>query len=158
MTFCKKIIALITIFYVSQIVSQQETYKIFNSENGLSNTNIIKITQDNIGYLWLGTDRGLIRFDGDDFTRVNSKKITSLLFNNKKLLVGTTKGLIVKEGNQEVFYESKKVFNVIIKGTDVFVATNQGICHLKNKKLIPIQITILIILLLMLLILIQTLT
>ena len=48
--------------------------------------------------------------------------------------------MIVKEGNQEVFYESKKVFNVIIKDTDVFVSTNQGICHLKNKKLIPIQI------------------
>lgn len=140
MTFCKKIIALVTIFYVSQIVSQQETYKIFNTENGLSNNNIIKITQDNIGYLWLGTDSGLIRFDGDDFKKVNSKKVTSLLFNNKKLLIGTTKGLIVKEGNQEVFYESKKVFNVLIKDTDVFVATNQGICHLKNKKILPIQI------------------
>lgn len=40
----------------------------FNMENGLACNNITAIIQDSHGYIWIGTDDGLQRFDGYTFT------------------------------------------------------------------------------------------
>ena len=45
--------------YSRQVWSQQD--------NGLPEDNIKSIAQTSDGYLWLGTDEGLARFDGYDF-------------------------------------------------------------------------------------------
>ncbi len=42
----------------------QYATKHWNSEDGLPFDNILCLTQDRTGYLWLGTKEGLIRFDG----------------------------------------------------------------------------------------------
>lgn len=42
--------------------------QVFNSANGLSNSNVRVITKDQTGYLWIGTANGLSRFDGHYFT------------------------------------------------------------------------------------------
>lgn len=40
----------------------------FSLENGLSSKQVNQIAQDSLGYLWLATNNGLSRFDGQDFT------------------------------------------------------------------------------------------
>jgi ligand-binding sensor domain-containing protein len=42
--------------------------QVFNSSNGLSNSNIRVLAKDVTGYLWIGTANGLSRFDGHYFT------------------------------------------------------------------------------------------
>ncbi len=42
--------------------------QVFNSANGLCNSNVRVITKDKTGYLWIGTANGLSRFDGHYFT------------------------------------------------------------------------------------------
>ena len=51
-------------------------------ENGLPGNNITQIIQDKEGYMWIGTDAGLVRYDG---YQVKSYKlgITKSLFINK---------------------------------------------------------------------------
>lgn len=43
-------------------------FRHYNIENGVSSNNISAILQDSKGYIWLGTDNGLSRFDGNQFT------------------------------------------------------------------------------------------
>ena len=49
--------------------SQNQLFKNFNAIDGLSSSEVYDITQDNMGYLWFATDRGLTRYDGKIFKR-----------------------------------------------------------------------------------------
>lgn len=42
-------------------------FRHYNIENGVSSNGIASILQDQKGYIWLGTDNGLSRFDGNQF-------------------------------------------------------------------------------------------
>ena len=77
---------------------------LFFTSDKLSNTNITSICQDKSGYIWIGTENGLNRFDGYKFTvyKNDPQDSTSLMFNivNKvfcdkrgNLWVGTNTGL-----------------------------------------------------------------
>ena len=80
-----------------------QTGHLFASDK-LSSTNITSICQDQMGYIWIGTEFGLNRFDGYRFTSYlnNPQDSTSLGFNTVvsllcdregRLWVGTTQGL-----------------------------------------------------------------
>lgn len=65
----KKTILTLLFFLGIQIIGVSQTYN-FNSyteENGLPSNTINSIVQDSKGYLWIGTDKGLSRFDGNNF-------------------------------------------------------------------------------------------
>ena len=63
------ILSSILIFYISVCWSQSPNYKVTNYtvESGLPSNECHRILQDNMGYVWIATDRGLVRFDGYDF-------------------------------------------------------------------------------------------
>jgi len=44
---------------------------VWSTADGLPQSSVIAITQTRDGYLWLGTLNGLVRFDGNSFTRFN---------------------------------------------------------------------------------------
>jgi ligand-binding sensor domain-containing protein/signal transduction histidine kinase len=75
--------------------------KTFTIEDGLPDNNVNTIVQSQNGYLWVGTDGGLARFDGQHFTLVrfrgdNSREVpvnTLLAASNGDLWVGTDSGL-----------------------------------------------------------------
>lgn len=46
------------------------TFKQYTTDDGLCSNYISAITEDSAGNLWLGTDKGLCRFDKKDFTQV----------------------------------------------------------------------------------------
>src|ERR1035437_6034671 len=57
------------------ILPNQNEYTIdsWNSEKGLPVNGVNVLAQTHDGYLWLGTEEGLIRYDGSDFVVYNSK-------------------------------------------------------------------------------------
>jgi len=83
------------------------TIRSLNTDNGLSSHNISCVMQDDLGYLWVGTDDGLNRYDGvkfqvyrnepGDSLSLSDTRITALLANTHKgrpeLWVGTRNGL-----------------------------------------------------------------
>ncbi|HKC68421.1 MAG TPA: two-component regulator propeller domain-containing protein, partial [Bacteroidia bacterium] len=89
------------------VFAQRNNFQVYSIEQGLPQATIYCITQDNNGYLWLGTEGGgLCRFDGINF-KVFSKKegfsadiVRSLLLDKKGRLWAGTKdeGLIVYDG------------------------------------------------------------
>ncbi|WP_394749301.1 LytTR family transcriptional regulator DNA-binding domain-containing protein [Spongiimicrobium salis] len=49
--------------------AQEPYFENFTALDGLSSSEVYDITQDNMGYLWFATDRGLTRYDGQTFER-----------------------------------------------------------------------------------------
>jgi ligand-binding sensor domain-containing protein len=78
----------------------------FSVKDGLCQSTVKQIEQDNYGNLWLATNYGLSKFNGktfENYTTSNglpSNDISSLLFTNEQLFIGTRKGLCVFNGSK----------------------------------------------------------
>ena len=65
-------------------------FKTLSFTEGLSHSNVNSIVQDSLGYVWLGTENGLNRYDGTEVVtfKHNSDDTTSLLSNHiRKLFI-----------------------------------------------------------------------
>ena len=62
----------------------QESYKFrrLNEEQNLTNLVIHDIVQDTLGFVWVGTEDGLFRFDGTEFHPFRSSSERKALPNN----------------------------------------------------------------------------
>lgn len=84
-------------------------HHIWTTREGLPQDTIHSIVQDSHGYVWIGTDRGLVRFDGLEFKQfnksnthaLNNDSITTLfLAQDKTLWIGTYGGITLYKNNQ----------------------------------------------------------
>ena len=57
------------LFAAGPASAQQLPLRVFGQLDGLTNLSVSAIVQDRSGYLWVGTDNGLYRFDGARFQR-----------------------------------------------------------------------------------------
>jgi len=80
-----------------------QQYSFSTLTEGLGNLNVNCITQDQAGFLWVGTENGLYRFDGREFSSfgvadgLQGHVIQSLFANaDGTLFVGTTTGIFFK--------------------------------------------------------------
>src|SRR5438034_180234 len=93
----------------------QYTRTTWTQKDGLPEDVINAIVQTTDGYLWLGTDEGLARFDGYDFTlftqdtsKLPSNSVTALAAGpDGSLWVGTAKGLAHYKDRQFHVYTTK---------------------------------------------------
>ncbi|MEA3452483.1 MAG: two-component regulator propeller domain-containing protein, partial [Bacteroidota bacterium] len=58
---------LIILFFTINLFSQQLEFKHFSTDNGLASSEVYCQLQDDKGYMWFGTSRGLSRYDGYQF-------------------------------------------------------------------------------------------
>src|ERR1700691_6245384 len=56
----------------------QYVHRIWQAQPGLSQTSIYAVSQTRDGYIWLGTQSGVVRFDGIRFSRVETLPQASL--------------------------------------------------------------------------------
>ena len=47
--------------------AQRYTFKVYGDEQGLTNAGVQCFVQDRIGFIWVGTQNGLFRYDGESF-------------------------------------------------------------------------------------------
>ena len=94
----------------------QYSRKVWTQEHGLPQDSIRAITQTSDGYLWLGTDEGLARFDGYEFVLFNksngdlpANSISALASaSDGTLWIGTASGLTQYRDRQFRTYTSKQ--------------------------------------------------
>jgi signal transduction histidine kinase/ligand-binding sensor domain-containing protein/DNA-binding response OmpR family regulator len=124
--------------------------KSYTIRDGLPSENITVALKDRRGYMWIGTDNGLCKFDGYTFENLvnipgNATSISSNFINalaedkNGKIWVGTMDGLNVLDPNTEKFerfYHSdrlkqsisnNKIFSVLCdRDGTIWVGTDDG--------------------------------
>lgn len=96
-------------------------YRIWSVESGLPQISVLAMVQDADGFIWLGTQNGLARFDGvhfDVFNTANSPALPSnlisalLIDDQQQLWVGTANGLVKRVGQQFTAVAGGRIGNV----------------------------------------------
>ncbi len=93
----KKGITLLQIFFIQSIFIAQGFQPVFsniNIDDGLSGNVVFCVTQDEIGYIWIGTSSGLDRYDGVKFKHYHNNPFdsTSLSANLVQDIMHDSKG------------------------------------------------------------------
>ena len=99
-------LALLVSMLVPPVAAQRLSFKYYGQDEGLSNLATECLFQDHAGYLWVGTQNGLFRYDGSGFTLFSqadglpSAAIESLVETDDGVLwVKTQRGLARRRGN-----------------------------------------------------------
>ncbi|WP_298422583.1 sensor histidine kinase [uncultured Kordia sp.] len=122
-------------------MAQENQLRAYTLKDGLPQSQVNAIVQDDLGYLWVGTQGGgIARFDGLSFTIWNEKKglgsnyIHALRFSNDTLLIGTQQGLSVRIKNEFKKYKTPKVLDIEITNSNTYLATEKGIHYYKSDE------------------------
>lgn len=121
-------------------------------EDGLPDNKVWEVTRDSKGYLWIATDGGLARFDGDEFevyTPENTPRLHDvsmpveqlLIDAESRLWVGLREGLVMYEDEGFREFEGRELLSGIrvhdlkpgSQGS-VWIASHQGIAHWNGRS------------------------
>lgn len=102
----------ITIEAISQ--SQKINFKSYTINDGLSQNAVMCLLQDHFGFIWIGTEDGLNKFDGNEFisyrhdntdsTSISNNQINALYEDiDGKIWIATAKGLNIFDRKKEKF-------------------------------------------------------
>jgi signal transduction histidine kinase/ligand-binding sensor domain-containing protein/ActR/RegA family two-component response regulator len=89
----------------------------WETQQGLPDNSATSIAQDPLGYLWIGTFNGLVRFDGVSFTVYDPSTVSALpssgivnlhVDRSGRLWVSTLKGMAARQGNQWTTYHAEQ--------------------------------------------------
>ena len=73
-TICRFLACALLCVGAPRLFAQQQTFRTYGTSDGLSNLNIRCLLQDSTGFLWVGTDNGLFRFDGASFREFSHRE------------------------------------------------------------------------------------
>ena len=149
---------LILIIHINNVYSQEQLrFDNLSSNNQISNRVVQTITQDNNGFMWIGTANGLNRYDGYEFKIYNKSFLTNSCINHilqistGKLLVATNLGLnfydeaydkfvsVSVEDDNLVRLEKLRIRTIFESNNgDIYLGTHSGLIvldsDLKMKK------------------------
>ncbi len=160
----KDFIFVIVFFYFFPYLLSAQNKRLFDHNEGLSNSLINQVLQDHLGFIWVATEDGLNRFDGIKYTSYshNPNEENSLSSNfvsslaegrNGNLWVGQIDGLQVYNYDTETFREIKifaagseihpYVSSVLCRANgDIWITTSgYGVFRIKKNTDTPEQLT-----------------
>jgi len=100
-----------SMLYAAELTDSPYTVESWSNEEGLPQSSVISVIQSRDGYLWLGTLKGLVRFDGNKFSvfngfsnpGLNSDQIVFLFEDSQtNLWVGTDNAGVVRIQNGRI--------------------------------------------------------
>lgn len=152
---------LVVLFFGSKMLhSQPLLFENYSSAQGLSQNSCYAMAQDNHGFMWLGTQDGLNRFDGKQYKvflpqtakgkKLPCNNITALHFDkyNNQLWIGTLRGLRLYDTKgdsialvSEIFPYASALDNLMVKKIISFkeneywiISYNMGLLHINAKE------------------------
>ena len=146
------IIALYFALSTAKVYGSTEQFRFthIGIKQGLSNSSVNCFYQDHLGYMWIGTENGLNRYDGLRFRQFQHNNSPSSISNNRinciyedsrqLLLIGNNKGISIYDRSSNTFknlvLNSPVPVNVIYEDTqhNIWFGTDHGQLHLLNLK------------------------
>jgi signal transduction histidine kinase/ligand-binding sensor domain-containing protein len=133
---------------VSLSHAEQYYFQYYGGTDGLSQAVPQAIHQDRAGYIWVGTQAGLNRYDGDAWTIFSIRQglpndwINSITEDNQgRLWVATLGGVSLWDGSKftnftsaEGLADNRVVCVVAAKDGTVWAATAHGVCRFDGKR------------------------
>ncbi|MBS1597414.1 MAG: histidine kinase [Bacteroidetes bacterium] len=139
----------------TQLMAQdidENNFKLYTKQQGLSNNLITGIAQDSIGYIWIATPSGLNRFNGTDFVQFHSyndstsipgESLTGLVFLDKyrfsifadglhiiNTCTGASRNLFIPYSDKQYQYKFNWIRSVYGNPQgEIFVLTKSGFYH-----------------------------
>jgi signal transduction histidine kinase/ligand-binding sensor domain-containing protein len=114
------------------VLLAQNTFERISSKDGIPSNSIHAICQDADGYLWLGTRRGLVRYDGHDFrsnlSTIGNGLVFSITQNGNELVAWAND----KSDNRGLYQISKQGFDVKLLVQANFFDENPTNDHFEN--------------------------
>ena len=139
---------LLCFVFTNQLLAQNSQLRGFTIEDGLPQSQVYDMLQDDAGYLWLGTQGGgLANFDGATFEvwseddGLISNYIHALYANNDTLLIGTKRGLSIKVKDSFFNFELPQIQQFYQAEKSIYTATKKGVYVLDGDKK-PVKIPI----------------
>ncbi len=127
--------------------AQQYNFLRYSVQNGLPQTHINCVFQDEAGFVWIGTAAGVSRFDGHEFETFDAanglpgNEVTAITEIKEGILLGTDSGVVMYYQRKFRLYktESSSVFhrvNSFFKGLadEQLLATDNGIYRFDPKS------------------------
>jgi signal transduction histidine kinase/CheY-like chemotaxis protein len=128
--------------------AQHYLFRAYGQEDGLTNLVVQSILQDRTGFLWVGTQNGLFRYDGDHFLRYLSKdglpsSDVSSLFQSADgtLWVGSRYGVAEFNGDHFDVASLSEEYEIRGRsaiaagpGREIYVATTKGLLVGKPRR------------------------
>lgn len=102
----KKFLSLILVLFCYTVFGQQYPFIQFDTKDGLAQSQVRAIAQDENGYIWFGTQGGLSRYDGYEFVNfstedgLSANQINCMFQGSKNFWVGSTGSLSILMGNK----------------------------------------------------------
>ncbi|MGC9291701.1 MAG: diguanylate cyclase [Acidobacteriaceae bacterium] len=114
------------------------TFKHYTQAQGLRNLNVDCMLQGHDGYLWLGTDHGLFRYDGARFQEYGAEDGLSSLYilalqedASHRLWVGASGGL---------FYWDRNSFHqVLLDGNPLAITQDSSLAAMKDGRMLAVS-------------------
>lgn len=143
MSKLKYILSLTLILQFVSVKAQtlNQNFRHLTIEDGLSHNNVYAIIQDNTGFIWIGTQNGLNKYDGYEFSQYyySSEDSCSLISSNFGKLLQDSKGRIwigTYRGGISLYYpdENRAVRFINNPDDETSIASNliRGIIEDKN--------------------------
>ncbi len=114
------------------------TTKQYTKANGLLSNYITAIRQDPSGYLWLASNKGISKFDGNTFTKyaINNKHdptyISEIYPTLDSLLIGTPSSLLLQRAKDFKLIDTKGIHCISKIAGTFYIGTSKGIYKMKD--------------------------
>lgn len=148
-------ILFVLLFICSTANGQQYSFISFSTPEGLPQSQVNSITQDDDGYLWVGTFGGLSKFNGKSFINYSvlegllNNRVHSLSYIDNKVFVGHNNGVSYQCEKDSFCYKAlpdghplSNISKIIKHKNTIYVATNgSGLFsfHEDKEYLVPIK-------------------
>ncbi len=133
------------IFFCNRIVAQDPAYFSYSIENGAPSNEIYCILQDKQGYIWIGCDAGVYRFNGVTYEHFSSSELNS---QSATGLCQSPGGRIYGYNfNKQIFYIEGGILRTIdnwnfpvngiasVGNGTIWISSSEGVFELNEKSL-----------------------
>ncbi len=120
--------------------AQQYNFLRYSVQNGLPQSRVSCVFQDNAGFMWIGTEAGASRFDGHEFETFDAANglpgnlVTAITETKDGIILGTDSGVAVYYAGRFTLYRSDPLKNFSVINTfftgladELVLATDKGL-------------------------------